>query len=212
MDASLVVSILALVVSVATAWLTFFRTGQLKMTQPTVVFFGPDDAADLTSRKTRNKVFLRTLLYSTARRGQTVESLYVNLQRGESKQNFSIWVYGQRGELVRGSGVFVPMDGLATNHHFMLPMDGGEFPFFSGDYTLRLFAKRVGAPAELLTKINLHVSEIHAQQLNENQNAGLYFDWGPDQRSYHAHVDVKRSGPQASLQALEELALGRERD
>ena len=136
----------------------------------------------------------------------------MNLQRGESQQNFSVWVYGEKGELVRGSGLFVPMDGIATNHHFMLPMDGGEFPFLGGDYSLRVFAKRVDAPAELLANISLHVSEIHARELREDKNAGLYFDWGPDQRSYYAHVDVKRLEPKGlpeSLHTLEDLALGR---
>src|SRR5712692_8982158 len=87
---SLVISFLALAVSVSTAWLTFFRAGQLRMTQPTVIFFGPDGGVR-PGQKRRLKVFLRTLLYSTARRGQTIESLHVNLQRGESRQNFSIW-------------------------------------------------------------------------------------------------------------------------
>jgi hypothetical protein len=111
---SIVISFVALVVSVATAWLTFFRAGQLRMTQPTVIFFGPDGGVH-PGQKRRLKVFLRTLLYSTARRGQTIESVHVNLQRGESKQNFSIWVYGQPDDLARGSGLFVPLEGIATS-------------------------------------------------------------------------------------------------
>src|SRR5437870_4292625 len=118
------IAFLALIVSVATAWLTFFRAGHLRMTQPTVIFFGPDGDGPRPGEGRNLKVFLRTLLYSTARRGHTIESLHVNLQRGESKQNFSIWVYGQSHDLVRGSGLFVPMEGVAMNHHFLLPKDG----------------------------------------------------------------------------------------
>ncbi len=40
--ASLTISVLALAVSSVTAWLTLFRRGTVKMTQPTVIFFGPD--------------------------------------------------------------------------------------------------------------------------------------------------------------------------
>jgi len=80
------ISAFALIVSAITAWLTLFRAGDLRMTQPTVVFFGPDGGR-AEGEKPRLKVFLRTLLYSTARRGQTVESMHVNLQRAESKQN-----------------------------------------------------------------------------------------------------------------------------
>ena len=76
-----------------------------------MIFFGPDGGVR-PGQKRRLKVILRTLLYSTARRGQTVESLHVNLQRGESKQNFSIWVYGDE-KLVRESGLFVPLEGIA---------------------------------------------------------------------------------------------------
>jgi hypothetical protein len=39
---SITVSVLALAVSSVTAWLTLFRRGTVKMTQPTSIFFGPD--------------------------------------------------------------------------------------------------------------------------------------------------------------------------
>src|SRR5437588_12626809 len=61
------ISCLALLVSGITAWLTFFRKGELVMTQPTVVFFGPDGSRFDSDK---NKIYLRTLLYSTAKRGQ----------------------------------------------------------------------------------------------------------------------------------------------
>ena len=133
---SISISFLALIVSVATAWLTWLRKGELRMTQPTVVFFGPDGSSR-PGQRGHLKVFLRTLLFSTSRRGQTLESLHVNLQRGESRQNFSIWVYGDE-RLARGSGMFVPIEGVACNHHFLLPEDGTDFQLLAGDYTLRV--------------------------------------------------------------------------
>lgn len=190
---SLGVSVLALAVSAATAWLTFFRRGRLQMTQPTVVFFGPDGGSR-PGESPRLKVFLRTLLYSTSRRGQTVESMYVNLQRGESRQNFSVWVYGDQ-HLARGSGLFVGHEGFACNHHFLLPEDGAAFPLVAGSYTLRVYAKRIidSAPKELTT-VRLSISDAHAAQLG-SPTAGLYFDWGPDQRAYHPHIEQRRPTP-----------------
>ncbi len=189
---SLAISVLALTVSLITAWRTLFRRGELRMTQPTVVFFGPDGGsrADDSSAK----VFLRTLLYSTALRGQTVESMYVNLRRGETRQNFSIWVYGE-DKLVRGSGLYVGHDGVAFNHHFLLPQDGASFPLSAGTYTLKVFAKRVTdtAPSELST-VSLAISDAHAAQLT-TQDAGIYFDWGPDEQAYQAHVEVQPTPP-----------------
>jgi len=187
------ISAFALIVSAITAWLTLFRAGDLRMTQPTVVFFGPDGGRS-EGEKPRLKVFLRTLLYSTARRGQTVESMHVNLQRAESKQNFSIWVYGE-DRLARGSGLHVGSDGVACNHHFLLPEDGADFRLHPGQYTLRVFAKRVSdrEPREL-AKLVLSVSESHAKELQKD-DAGIYFDWGPDQQAYHAHVEIRKPRP-----------------
>ena len=190
------ISILALFVSALTAWLTLFRRGDLRMTQPTVVFFGPDGGRR-SGEKPRLKVFLRTLLYSTSRRGQTVESIHVNLQRAESKQNFSIWVYGE-DRLARGSGLYVGPDGVACNHHFLLPEDGANFTLLPGQYTVRVYGKRVvdREPREL-DQITLTISESQSREL-QNDDAGIYFDWGPDQQAYHAHVEIRKPDPIAA--------------
>ena len=179
------ISCLALVVAGVTAWLTFFRRGRLVMTQPTTVFLGPDG---LAFDGERCKVYLRTLLYCTAKRGYVLESLYLSLQRNEGKQNFNVWVYGNKGELQRGSGLFVPQEGINFDHHFLLPKDGTSFSFLPGTYTLRVFAKGVGqTTSSELTRITLSITEAQANELAKPQT-GLYFDWGPDQQSYHPHI------------------------
>src|SRR5712691_2041343 len=102
---TIVVSITALAVSATTAWLTLLRRGSIRMTQPTLVFFGPDGPSG------GPKVFLRTLLYSTAKRGQIVENMFLKLRRRESVQTVNVWVYGD-GPLARGSGIFVGEAGV----------------------------------------------------------------------------------------------------
>lgn len=185
---SLVFSCLALIVSGVTAWLTLFRKGELVMTQPTVVFFGPD-GSNFDSSK--SKIYLRTLLYSTSKRGQVIESLHASLQRNESKQNFNIWVYGEKGDLKRGSGLFVPQEGVTADHHFLLPEDGANFDFLAGKYEVVVFAKLVGSNNFTeLSKLNLDITEAQATSLVE-PNTGLYYDWGPDQQSYYAHINKK---------------------
>lgn len=186
------ISTLALTVSALTAWFSLLRKGDLRMTKPTVVFFGPDGGH--VHEKPRLKVFLRTLLYSTSRRGQTVESLHVNVQRGESRQNFSIWVYGD-DRLARGSGIYVGPDGIACNHHFLLPEDGADFRLLPGLYIVRVYAKRVSDyHPRKLEQVELHISESHALEL-ENEHAGIYFDWGPDQQAYHPHIEIRKPTP-----------------
>lgn len=184
---SLIISALALIISGITGWLTFFRRGRLKMTQPTVAYLGPDGIRHEGSPK----VYLRTLLYSTAKRGHVVESLYVMVQRAESKQNFNIWIYGQKDDLKRGSGIFVPQEGITFDHHFLLPSDGANFLFIAGNYRLTVFAKLVGAAmSEKLMTLSLVISAEHALALHR-PNTGINFDWGPDLQAYHAHIDSK---------------------
>ncbi|MBL7507898.1 hypothetical protein INQ20_26675, partial [Escherichia coli] len=65
---SVPISIASLAVSVGTFWLVLLRRGRLAMTMPTIVFFGHDIVPKPTP-----KIFLRTLLYSTAAQGQVVE-------------------------------------------------------------------------------------------------------------------------------------------
>ena len=106
------------------------------MTQPTAIFFGPD------SPRSRDdillpKVYLRTLLFSTSKRGRVIESMHVTLSRNETHQNFNIWVYGE-DNLVRGSGLFVGETGIAANHHFLTPKDGSYFRFTEGRYRLEV--------------------------------------------------------------------------
>ena len=139
------------------------------MTQPTVVFFGPDGSRFDSDK---NKIYLRTLLYNTAKRGQVLESLHVSLQRNESKQNFNIWVYGEKGNLKRGSGLFVAQEGVTFDHHFLLPEDGANFQFLSGTYTLIVFAKLVGEKPKTLMIITLAITESQASQLSE-RNTGF---------------------------------------
>jgi hypothetical protein len=178
------ISVIALIISATTAWLTLFRRGTVKMTQPTVIFFGTDDGRSL-------KVFLRTLLYSTAKRGHIVESMWVKLRRSESSQIFNIWVYGD-ASLTRGSGLHVGENGLVCNHHFLLPRDGTTYEFLAGEYAVEIYASLVNSRnALLLSRLKLLLTQEHSTAIRNKVNAGIYFDWGPDSMSYHASIDER---------------------
>jgi hypothetical protein len=180
---SLVVAIFALILSALTAWLTLIKPGTVKMTQPTVIYFGPDGGPPAADKSRALKVFLRTLLYATSKRGRIVESMFVRLRRGETSQNFNTWVYGDRS-LTRGSGLFVPEGGVATNHHFLLPADGTTFQFLPGTYTLGVMVLLVGDhQPRLLFSTRLDLTAEHCAALKA-ADRGLYFEWGPDARAY----------------------------
>ncbi len=181
--AAIVIAIFSLFVAGLTAWLTLLRKGTIKMTQPTMIFFGRDPEG-------MSKVFLRTLLYSTSRRNQIVESMFVKVKRGETLQTFNLWVYGDTF-LARGSGITVGIDGLVCNHHFLTPKDGTTYDFLSGGYTIEVYASLVSRRSPLLLSIiNLSLSDEHATAMR-NKDVGVFFDWGPDSQNYHAYVDER---------------------
>jgi hypothetical protein len=191
---SITISVLALGVSSVTAWLTLFRRGTVKMTQPTIIFFGPDTprASDETPLP---KVFLRALLFSTSKRGRVIECMYVALSRNETRQNFSVWVYGKNKELVRGSGLFVGETGVEANHHFLTPRDQNSFRFTEGRYTLDVFVRLLGDSDNIrLFSQTLEISRETAAALAE-PHAGVYFDWGPDSSRYLPHVETRPPSP-----------------
>ena len=181
---SLLVSVLALVASSVTAWLTLLRGGKVLMTQPTVIYFGPD--GDKKSNGVPDKIFLRTSLYSTGKKGNVIENMFVRLRHGETQQNFNIWASGER-HFSRGSGLFVPETSVSYNHHFLLP-HGASFRFLSGRYRLEVFISAVG---QSLPKL-IHAAELDIPDFIhkdfEQPGHGLYFDWGPEAGRYFLHV------------------------
>jgi hypothetical protein len=189
---SIAISAVALIISSITAWLTLLRRGTIKMTRPTVIFFGPDSGKEEDQNP---KVYLRTLLFCTSKMGRVIESMHVALTRNESRQNFSVWVYGEE-RLVRGSGLFITDTGLVANHHFLMPRDQTPFGFLEGDYRLEVFGQLLGEKRTiLLFSQKLNIEHSFAKELQE-PGTGIYFDWAPDSSRYIAHIERK---PPASL-------------
>jgi len=154
------------------------------MTRPTVIFFGPDGRD-----KSRPKVFLRTLLFSSSKRGRIVESMYVSLLCEDASQNFTIWTYGERNQLVRGSGLFIPESGVEANHHFLMHEGESPFAFIPGRYRMDVYAHLLGdRKQKLLFSQLLDVSSEEADVLGAS-DIGLYFDWTPEKMRYVSHVD-----------------------
>ena len=171
-------------ISLLTFWLTRMKKGKVKMTRPTVIFFGPDGGGEK-----HNKIFIRTLLYSSSYRGKYIQNMFVRLQRGESVQNFNVWVYDDNG-LVRGSGLFINESGIACNHHFLLPKDGNNYPFLSGDYLLQVYVETVDEKPRKIFEQKLHLTKEQQEDMH-TKNGGTYFDWAPNTQDYFSHVDYK---------------------
>lgn len=154
------------------------------MTQPTIIFFGPDGNSEK-----HNKVFIRTLLYSTFDRGQYIQNMFIRLQRGETVQNFNVWVYDDKG-LVRGNGLFISKNSIACNHHFLLPKDGENYSFLLGDYTLQVFIEPVNGSPRMIFEQKLNVTKEQSDEM-KTRTTGTYFDWAPNSQTYFSHVNIR---------------------
>ena len=191
------IAVLGFALSAVNAWLTWWRRGTVRMVRPSLVAF-------LDARGTDGpKVWFRSLLYSTAQKGNVLESMYVRLHRGEMRQNFSFWVCGERGKLASGCGLFVGQGGVALDHHFVLPKDGGRFEFLPGEYVVEVFGTLVGSQSPLvLARIPLHLSAEHAKALKDPAE-NVYFDWWPDSQRYNPHVVRKADPPMLPAEIFE---------
>jgi len=189
-DISPLVSVIALVVSLFTAWFTIFRRGDVRSTHPSFVSFSYDF---VVGKAPWAKVFLRTLLFSTGKRGQVVESLFLRVREGSRIAEFSFWGYGDK-DLVRGSGLFIPESGVATNHHFNPINRDPIFLFSSGTYAIELVAKLLGRPSLVsLCTVRLELPDSPFGSTIQREVA-VYFNWSAEHQHYVASVE-KRLGP-----------------
>lgn len=176
--AALVVSVLALLLSIATAWLTLFRRGTLNMTQPALIGF----LYDLPGKEP--KVFFRAMLYANGKRGHIVEALYLKVRRGESAQTFNFWMYGETKALMIGSGLKVSDEGVSFNHHFMPPKGTTPFAFLAGEYVIEVYARTVNQSAPVMVStVRLSLSAEYAAALRD-PTQGVLFTWGPESQCY----------------------------
>lgn len=85
---SLIISVIALGASLFTLWFTVLRRGSVSCTHPSFIAF----RYDFVDRKVpQAKIFLRTLLFSTAKRGWVVENLFLRVKEGSRNREFSFW-------------------------------------------------------------------------------------------------------------------------
>ncbi|MFA6084687.1 hypothetical protein [Mucilaginibacter sp.] len=183
----LAISLLALLISALTFYYSRLKKGMVKMTRPTTIFFGPD-GVNLENQK-EQKVFIRTLLYSTSDRGQYIQNMYLRLQRGETIQNFNVWVYGDSG-LARGSGLFVNKEGISSNHHFLLSRNT-DYEFLPGEYHLEVFVETVNNKSYKIFDQHLNITIPQYEEVIDKKS-GIFYDWAPNLQNYDAYVDARK--------------------
>ncbi len=181
---STVIAIFSAAISLITLWITLLQKGKLRMTRPTFIAFAyePNNMG-----KVSPKIFLRCLLYSTSRKPQIVEDLFIKLYRGDSVQLFTFWGYGDE-YLRRGSGICVPFEGFEYYHHFLISEEDTDYQFIPGDYKLELYAHVIdNMKHQLLYSLNLHLAEENTLSLRDTKYA-VGFDWEPNINGYRSYL------------------------
>ncbi|EQD27020.1 hypothetical protein B1A_04303 [mine drainage metagenome] len=188
-DLSPIVSTVALAVSLFTLWFTVLRRGTVRSTHPSFIAFRYDFVG---KRVPQAKIFFRALLFSTGKRGQVIESLFLRVREGSRQSEFSFWGLGDK-DIIRGSGLFVPETGVATNHHFNPVDPEAMFLFSGGSYSLELVAKLVGR--ERLVSLWNVALEMPAGVFGPTiaRETAVFYSWSPEQRRYVASIE-NRSG------------------
>jgi hypothetical protein len=191
------ISVLALVVSCVTLWLAEVRRGSVVMSQPTILFFGWDQA----NGEDTPKIMLRCALFSSAARGAVLENLYLLIDYDKHKWPFPFWGYDEGEGMVRGSGLYIGREGHVAYHHFNPISVEDDFGYGPGPYSVEVWGKRFGDKAPLLLgryTLNLEAKDM-ALALAE-RSAGVLWTWDPLGLSYYPEASNRpRFEPRAAI-------------
>ena len=186
---ALTISIISLLISGLTFWLTRVRKGHLKMTRPSMICFVGQNGND------EPKIVLRTLLYATAEQGQYIQNMFVKIFRAQTIQNFNVWAYDDKG-IVRGSGLFASKTGVSLYHHFLLPKNEQWF-FVAGEYRLEVYADLVNRTTKKIFEQKLLLTDEQADDIK--QGRAIYFDYAPNAGQYISHSDNRTNDRKNAL-------------
>jgi hypothetical protein len=189
LNVELAISILALIVSIATVWITVFHRGTIKMSRPQFFALIPEDGPF----GSWIKFFMRVLLFSTGQRGRVIESMYVTLNQNGNSLPFHYWMYGDTDRLAIGSGVFVGHEGLAANHHFVPVGTVSSNDIVAGTYHAEVHANLLGdrTPTRLFD-LKFVLSEDEVSALRTSKDKAIFFTWDKSERVYKSRIDVRK--------------------
>jgi hypothetical protein len=188
-DIATVLAVGSFLLSIITLWLTQFRRGHLKMTRPSLIVL----IREMPS--CTPKIFLRTLLYSSAIKGCVVENMFLRVHQSFGAYRFDFWGYGEFEKLTHGSGLYVGQTGIAYNHHFTLARGSGEFVFWSGEYRMEVFATEARQKRpEKIMEVAFSVDGDQSAEFTQINDRAIWLEWDPDTLKYAGHIEVPTKG------------------
>ena len=184
-------AVLALAVSIATAWLTYFHRGAIRMAEPSMVVFAYEPAGSRAGFVP--KVMVRCLLFSTGERGRIIEGLFARTQVAGSEHIFPVWGMDADNKLVRGGGLLVAKGGVVAWHHFIASSTGPELSFRPGEYEVQVFARVHGRTRPVrLWSHTLTVSQAVAPMSHDGREQ-VWFDRLPESDGFEARRESRAS-------------------
>lgn len=130
------------------------------------------------------KIVIRSMLFSTAHRGNVVESMHATLQRETMTLTLAFWGYGESTVLQRGGGLYVGREGIALYQHFTTLPANYAHRFYPGPHTIRFFASELGKNGpQCLIEEKIELTEEMVKLLNE-KSGGIMFNWHPQDSRY----------------------------
>jgi hypothetical protein len=177
-------AVASFLLSIYTLWVTQFRHGRLNMTQPTLVCLKREMPSG------RPKIFLRTLLFTTATKGRVIENMFLRVHQPIGTYVFDFWGHTESGKLTLGSGLFVGATGVASDHHFNSRHGTDDFIFHPGAYRVEVFGTTVGkSRARKLMEVAFNVNGQQAAELVQILNADLLLFWNADTQAYEGLLE-----------------------
>ncbi|MBI5377245.1 MAG: hypothetical protein HZA82_01290 [Thaumarchaeota archaeon] len=183
---SLAVAIGSFFISMVTLYLTYLRRGNLRLTRPTVLFFVRD------GHDGKFKVVVTALLYSTAKRGHVVESMFIKITRDDSVATFGEWIYWDGGKVHLG-GVKIGEEGRTLFDHFLLSGRTDSFSFALGKHSVEIYAVKVGAKRPLKLFQTDFILDVEAVEASRLGGLGFALIWNHDTHSHEVQIGPPRS-------------------
>ena len=138
----------------------------------------------------RPKIFLRTLMFTTATKGRVIENMFLRVHQPFGEFTFNFWGHTEAGKLTLGSGLFVGQTGIACDHHFNPNIVVDDFIFGDGEYRIEIFATTVGStsPTKLM-EVSFTVDGQQAAELIQILDTELYLFWNGDTKTYDGRTE-----------------------
>ena len=190
----ILISGLALGVSILTLVLAFFWGGSIKFTKPSKL---------LLFYEANNIPVVNVLFYthSTGLAGNIIRGLFIKVKRGDAQANFSDWSVKSNNGYTNFAGIKIMRDGVNLENTFLLANRISEGFFKSGIHEITLFLKsnKESSPRAAWS-VNIPISDYQLTEINNGKVLECHLS--ADEKEYILYIRDKGKNANAELVKL----------